>query len=44
MSTKRFLGYDTDETGNQQDAGTDCGSAVSGIPGRKNNRLHQADF
>ena len=44
MSTKRFLGYDTDETGNQQDAGTDCGSAVSGIHGRKNNRLHQEDL
>ena len=47
MSTKRFLGYDTDETGKLVINRTQepiVIQVVSGIPGRKNNRLHQEDF
>ena len=43
MSTKRFLGYDTDENGklviNRMQE-----PIVSGISGWKNNGLHQEDF
>ncbi len=43
MSTKRFLGYDTDENGklviNRMQE-----PIVSGIFGWKNNGLHQEDF
>ena len=47
MSTKRFLGYDSDETGklivNSRQAKNRC-PAVPGIPGWKDYRLYQADL
>ena len=55
MSTKRFLGYNTDENSKlvinrMQEpivvrfTEADCGTVVSGIFGWKNNGLHQEDF